>query len=171
MTTMMTVMKIGLVALMSLGSFMAMAASKPIDLRCRSFDYFELAGNRRVIEVLLTQEGGGTYEAKVAHVFETLSSGQYVESSRSVEMDLPGLTCIQADPNVDLKVISCSNSGVKSYFGISRIDQTVIMSPYSSSPGSVVKTTTYEGTIFSGGREEDGTKNELRFDPRDCELK
>ena len=154
-----------------LGLISTAAIAKPIDLRCRSYDYYELGGNRKVVEAVVTPEAAGTYDVKLSHIFETLSNGQYTETSRSVRIDLPGLTCNQADPSVDPNVISCSNAGVRSYFGLSRVDETVIMSPFSSKPGNVIKTHRYTGTIFGNGAEQDGGKDGLRFDPRDCELK
>lgn len=164
-------MKTGLLTLLGLLSTTAMASPKPIDLLCRSYDYYELAGNRKVVEIAVTREAGGTYDVKLSHIFETLSNGQYTESSRTVRMDLTGLTCTQADPTVDPNVISCSNPGVQSYFGLSRIDETVVMSPFSSKPGNVIKTHRYESTIFGNGAEQDGFKDGLSFDPRDCALK
>jgi hypothetical protein len=134
-------------------------------LVCRSYDYYQLGGDRNVTEVAVLRDQSGGYRITVAKIYEILVADQdYRERDRSTEFDLKGLTCTQALA-VDAKVVTCATFGIQNYFDLARLDHTLVLSAFSSHPGKVVETTTYEGTFY-------GDKNAEYhgFDAQDCVL-
>ncbi|MGZ3704492.1 MAG: hypothetical protein ACXVB9_19045 [Bdellovibrionota bacterium] len=136
-------------------------------LVCRSYDYYQLGGDRKTLEVALTKLANGKFKVVVAHTFDTLQPDhQYLERNRYSDPEMPNLNCVQAPDSVDPKVITCTGDDLNSYFNISRLERTIILSQLSSRPGQVVKTISYEADVY-GSR-----KNEIKeLDPENCVLK
>ena len=135
-------------------------------LVCRSYDYYQLGGDRKVLEVAVSREPQGTYRVTVARAYEILLANQeYRERDRSTEVDLQGFSCTQASAAIDPKVVTCATPSIVNYFSLARLDRTLTLSAFSSTPGRVVKTTTYEATLYSVKEGE-----YPGFDPKDCVL-
>jgi hypothetical protein len=136
-------------------------------LTCRSFDYFQLGGDRKVLEIAVRREEAGTYQVTVSRIYETLlPNREYREKERALVEEMPGLTCLQAAGTTDPKVVTCASREIKAYFGLSRLDRTVLASAFSSRPGQVVRSTTFEAAVY--GRDP---KEYSDFSPEDCVLR
>jgi opacity protein-like surface antigen len=127
-------------------------------LTCRSYDYYQMGGDRKTLEVKLEREAAGTYQVQVTRTYDVLQADHsYQVRDRSLEASFGGLTCVQAEASVDAKVISCKDAGPAfRYFGLSRVDRTVIMSAFSSKPEKVIKTTSYDAAVY-GDKVQDFT--------------
>jgi hypothetical protein len=135
-------------------------------LVCRSYDYYQLGGDRKVLEIAATRNRLGTYRITVARAYEILlANGDFLERERNTETDLPGLTCTQAPLANDPKVVTCATPLIENYLSLARVDRTLVLSAFSMTPGRVVNSTSYEATLF-GGKQEDYPA----FDPKDCIL-
>jgi len=137
-------------------------------ITCRQYDYYQLKGDRKVIEVTIRQGGELVYTANVAHVYETLQPDHtFRERDRTSDFDEAALKCVQADGAVDPKVITCARgAGALDYIAIVRNDKTLSSSAFSSKPDRAIKTTTYEADVY-GSRINAELTN---FDPENCVL-
>jgi len=157
---------LGLISVMTISNSAIGAEATFNSLVCRSYDYYQLAGDRKVLEIDVAKDLHGTYRVTVAKTYEILLANQeYRERDRSTEVDLQGLACTQAAASVDPKVVTCATPSAWNYFDLARLDRTLTLSAFSVTPGRVVQTTTYEGTIYS-----DKEGNYPGFSPKDCVL-
>lgn len=135
-------------------------------LVCRSFDYYQLHGDRKTLEISARRAPNGSHEVTVARLFESLQPDHtFREEAREVVLQLPGLHCLQAAA-VDEKVISCISDDRLSYFGLMRLDSTVIASARSSRPGEIIRNTTYTAEVYA----EKSVEDYQHFQPGDCGL-
>ncbi len=78
---------------------------------CRSYDYYQAKGGRKVFEISLEEipYQHGFFAIKVSRIHETLlANSTYQENSRTVEFKADGLTCVQPMASTDPKVITCA---------------------------------------------------------------
>jgi hypothetical protein len=134
---------------------------------CRSYDYYQLGGDRKVVEIAIGKSADGVYSATASHSYEVLlSDGSFRVRDRTVDADFSGLTCLQGGTGDDPRVVTCATPGVAQYVNLARIERTTVMSAFSSRPGQVVKSFDFEGLTMS----HDGTVSPI-FQDRDCVLK
>lgn len=151
---------------MTLASLPANAEGSLESLICRSHDYYQMGGDRKTLEISLNKQAGGQFNLKISRTFDVLlPNHEYQERNRYTETEMVDLNCVQASGAIDPKVVTCTGATLKSYFNLSRIDRTLIMSELSSKPGKIVQTVTYEAAILG-----DHPKEFRNFTPAECVL-
>ena len=138
---------------------------------CRKYDYYQLAGDRKVFEVAVTPVEGDLFNLKISNLYEVRQSdGSYkIRDQALAHNPVHDMKCTQAGENVDAKVITCrkdQNRGFD-YLSISRIDRTSIMSAMASTPGKINTYSSYDIEFLEAG----GKENTFRqFSLEDCVL-
>ncbi len=155
-----------LVVLAALSSSPAHAEATFDSLTCRAYDYFELGGDRKTLEILVAKQATGKYKLTVSRTFDVLQPNHdYLERNRYAETEMTNLNCVQAPGSVDPKVITCTGATLKSYFNLSRLERTLIKSELSITPQRIIKTITYEASVY--GQQQNEYKD---FNAENCVL-
>jgi hypothetical protein len=140
-------------------------------LTCRKFDYYQLAGDRMVFEVTVSQNSSGNFDLAISNVFEVHQpDGSFKERSRALaKRPVNDMLCTQASVAVDAKIITCRKDHDASfdYLSVARMDRTQVLSAQASEPAKVIRYSSYDIEFLEAG----GAENIFRqFDLKDCAL-
>jgi len=139
-------------------------------LICHNYDYYQLGGDRKALEIAVTKDSIGKYTVTVSRTYEVLQENrQYIVRDRVVETDFKGLKCLQASLPEDPKVVTCAAGSphLDLYFRLARLDRTGISSSFSTDPGRIIKSMSYEAAVYDFGDKQNEYSG---FSPDDCVL-
>lgn len=127
--------------LLSITSVTAFAVAKPMDTQvtCRNYDYHNLGGDRKVVEVRVHKvKKDPVFNVTISNLRENLQADKvtYVETSRLVAYELTDVTCLQDSD--DPLLLTCAKQGKQlQYFNIALQERKTMLSAISTTPGRI----------------------------------
>lgn len=140
--------------LLLVNSLTVHATAKPMDTQvtCRNYDYHNLGGDRKIVEVRVQKiKKDPVFTVTISNVRETLLADKvtYQEASRLVAYELQDVKCLQDSD--DPLLLTCAKEGKQlQYFNITLMERKTMLSAISTTPGKIVNYKNFALHLYDG---------------------